>query len=248
MLRALFSVIIWPIATLMFLLAATLYITVSLFFPPRELHRLASFLCRFVLLCAGQWLSVKGSVPDPKNGPHLYLFNHVSLFDQFILIAAIREFVTGVGALKQFSWPVWGLIVRRYGIIPIQRRNLKKAIHSIDLAEEEVRKGVSLMIAPEGTRTLTGKLGPFKKGPFHLALHTNITIIPVAFINAFRAKNKNDWRIRPGRLIAYFGEPIKNIEYKGQSVEELQQNVRERIIGLKQVFILKNGKNKKDNV
>jgi 1-acyl-sn-glycerol-3-phosphate acyltransferase len=217
-------------------LAATLYIIVSLFVQPRELHRLARFLCRILLLCAGQRLIVKGSIPDSNNGPHLYLFNHGSLFDQFILIAAIREFVTGVGASKQFSWPVWGLIVRRYGVIPIQRRNLKQAIHSIDRAEKEARKGVSLMMAPEGTRTLTGSLGPFKKGPFHLALHTNITIIPVAFINAYRAKNKNDWRIRPGKLTAHFGEPLKSSEYQGKSVMELQQDVRERIIELKQRF------------
>lgn len=234
MLRTLLALVIWPIATLIFLLAAVLYIIVSFFVPPRELHWLARFLCRFLLLCAGQWLSVRGPIPDSSNSPHLYLFNHESLFDQFILIAAIREFVTGVGAFKQFSWPVWGLIVRRYGVIPIQRRNLKKAIHSIDLAEEEVRKGVSLMMAPEGTRTLTGRLGPFKKGPFHLALNTNITIIPVAFVNAYRAKNKNDWRIRPGKLIAHFGKPLKSSEYKGRSIMELQQDVRERIIELKQ--------------
>jgi 1-acyl-sn-glycerol-3-phosphate acyltransferase len=238
LLRTLLALVIWPIAILMFLLAAALYIIVSLFVPPRELHRLARFLCRFLLLCAGQWLSIKGSVPDPNDGPHLYLFNHGSLFDQFILIAAIKEFVTGVGANKQFSWPVWGLIIRRYGVIPIQRRNLKKAIHSIDLAEEEANKGVSLMMAPEGTRTLTGRLGPFKKGPFHLALHTNIAIVPVAFINAYRAKNKNDWRIRPGKLIIHFGEPLKSSEYKGRSVTELQQEIRERIIALKQRFQL----------
>ena len=85
------------------------------------------------------------------------------------------------------------------------------------------------MIAPEGTRTLTGELGPFKKGPFHVAKNTGITIIPVALIGAFEAKNKNDWRVRPGVLLTRFGDPITKKDYDDLSVDDLRNLVRSKI-------------------
>ena len=70
------------------------------------------------------------------------------------------------------------------------RQKIKKALVSLKAAEEEMEKGTSFLISPEGTRTLTGEIGPFKKGPFHLALNTNATIVPVAIKGGFRAKKK----------------------------------------------------------
>ena len=68
---------------------------------------------------------------------------------------------------------IWGYLVKKYGVIPIVRQKLNTAITSMDKLEEAIKKGTSMMIAPEGTRTLTGKLGPFKKGAFHVAKNTN---------------------------------------------------------------------------
>ena len=88
------------------------------------------------------------------------------------------------------------------------------------------------MIAPEGTRTLTGRLNVFKKGPFHVALNTNITIVPVGLVGAYDAKNKNDWRIRPGVLTTVFGDPITYNEYKDLSLDDLRNMVRVKIANL----------------
>jgi len=85
------------------------------------------------------------------------------------------------------------------------------------------------MIAPEGTRTLTGKMGPFKKGPFHVAINTGVTIVPVGLVGAYNAKSKNDWRIRPGVLTTVFGEPIQKKEYEHLILSELQELIREKI-------------------
>ena len=182
-----------------------------------------------MLLFAGKWIKVKGNRPDPKNGPYLYLFNHESMLDQFIVAAVAPEFINAIGALKQFSYPVWGLIIKRYGAIPIKRRDLKEAIQSLELVAEEMKKGVSFIIAPEGTRTLTGELGTFKKGPFHLALNTGVTVIPIILINAFEAKPKTDWRIRPGKIIAHFDEPIHGVDHQDKTMLELRALVKERM-------------------
>jgi 1-acyl-sn-glycerol-3-phosphate acyltransferase len=149
-----------------------------------------------------------------------------------MLLAAVKHYFTGVGAYEQFSYPVWGFLVKKYGVIPIVRQKLDNAITSLEKAEDAVKKGISLMIAPEGTRTLTGRLNVFKKGPFHVAMNTNITIVPVGLVGAYNAKNKNDWRIRPGVLTTVFGDPITYDEYKDLSLDDLRNMVRVKIANL----------------
>ena len=229
MIRAILSIFLWPLWGMMFLFGAIIYSIAIIILPSYRLHFLARILARLFMLFGGQWFRVRGTAPDPEKGPYLYLMNHESLFDGFMMVAGIRHYFTGVGAVEQFSYPVWGYLVKKYGVIPIVRQKLKTAITSMDKLEEAIKKGTSMMIAPEGTRTLTGKLGPFKKGAFHVAKNTGITIVPVGLIGAYKAKNKNDWRIKPGVLTTVFGDPIVQAEYEHLSLNELQEIVREKI-------------------
>jgi 1-acyl-sn-glycerol-3-phosphate acyltransferase len=223
------AIVIWPIALTAFIISVGIYLFAALFISPKRLHPLARFLSRFVLLGAGQIITTEGKITEPKNGPYLYLFNHQSLLDQFLIVGAIKEYVSAVGADHQFSWPIWGRLIKRLGAIPIVRNDLTKAIHSFTLAEDEIRKGTSFLIAPEGTRTRTGKIGIFKKGSFHLALNTGITIIPIGLLGAFRAKNKDDWRMYPGCITVKFSQPIYRTYYKNMSVVGLRDKIRDRI-------------------
>lgn len=232
MFRAIFSIILWPLWALMFTLGAVIYGTAIIFFPASKLHPLARVLAVLFMIFGGQWFRVKGKAPDPKDGPYLYLINHESLFDPFMVVAAVRHYFTGVGAYEQFSYPMWGFLVKKYGVIPIVRQKLDNAITSLEKAEEAVRSGLSLMIAPEGTRTLTGSLNVFKKGPFHVAMNTKITIVPIGLVGAYDAKNKNDWRIKPGVLTTVIGDPIPYDEYKDLSLDELRSMVRVKIANL----------------
>ena len=146
-----------------------------------------------------------------------------------MIVASARHYFTGVGAIEQFSYPVWGFLAKKYGLIPIERKKIHSAMGSLAAVETALQNGISAMIAPEGTRTLTGELGPFKKGAFHVAKNTGITIIPVALIGAFEAKNKNDWRVRPGVLSTVFGDPITKKNYDDLSLEDLRDLVRSKI-------------------
>lgn len=229
MIRAILSIFLWPLWGMMFLFGAILYSIAIIILPSYRLHFLAQILARLFMLFGGQWFRVRGTAPDPEKGPYLYLMNHESLFDGFMMVAGVRHYFTGVGAAEQFSYPVWGYLVKKYGVIPIVRQKLKTAITSMDKLEEAIKKGTSMMIAPEGTRTLTGKMAPFKKGAFHVAKNTGITIVPVGLIGAYKAKNKNDWRITPGVLTAVFGDPIVEAEYEHLSLNKLQEIVREKI-------------------
>jgi len=146
-----------------------------------------------------------------------------------MIVGGIPHYFTGVGAVEQFSYPVWGYLVKKYGVIPLVRQELGSAITSLERLENVINNGTSAMIAPEGTRSSDGKLGNFKKGPFHVAKNTGITIIPVGLKGAYQAKNKKDWRIKPGILTTVFGKPITKAEYENMSIEVLSNKVKDEI-------------------
>lgn len=219
----------WPITLTVFVVFALWYLIFSVFIPPKRLHWLARIFSYAVITGAGQILIKRGKTPNPKNGPYLYLFNHQSYLDPFILGATVKEYISAVGGDFQFNWPIWGTIIKRYGAIPIIREKLSKAIHSLSLAEDEIKKGTSFIISPEGTRTTTGKMNAFKKGPFHVAKNTGVTIVPVGIKGAFRAYRRHDWRIYPGVVTIRYGEPIKHKDYENMTLEELQDYVYSKI-------------------
>lgn len=237
--KTIYSLILWPLAGLSFLIFISVYLILLLFIPGPKLHPIVKMGSRLMMLCGGQWLTIKGKAPLKTGQPYLYLFNHESMFDHFMLAGAVNHYISAVGKASQFSWPIWGYLVKRYGAIPLQRSNLSNAIQSLNLAEEAIKKGVSFIISPEGTRTLSGKMNPFKKGPFHVAKNTGVTIIPTGILGAFDAKRKFDWRLHPGLLTVHFGKPIYFDEYKNMSIEELSEMVQKKI---KQLLINKEHK------
>ena len=97
MFRAIFSIILWPIGAIIFLIGAIVYSVSIVFSSPNNLHTLARVLARIFMFFGGQWFRVKGVATDPKNGPYLYMMNHESLFDAFMMVASIRHYFTGVG-------------------------------------------------------------------------------------------------------------------------------------------------------
>jgi len=229
MFKAVLSIILWPLWAFFLLLGTSVYTIALLFVPSNRLHLLAQIISRVCMIVGAQYFRIKGPIPDKNNGPFLYLMNHQSLFDAFMMVAAVPHYFTGVGAIEQFSYPVWGYLAKKYGVIPLVRQELGSAIVSLEKLEVAINNGISAMIAPEGTRSLNGKLGNFKKGAFHVAINTGITIIPVGLKGAFEAKNKKDWRIKPGKLTTIFGKPITSDEYKDMTIDQLSETVKQRI-------------------
>tara|TARA_Y100001970_G_scaffold82986_1_gene105049 strand:- start:492 stop:1232 length:741 start_codon:yes stop_codon:yes gene_type:complete len=223
------SLIFWPLWYLFLVPSLIILFPLIYIIPTKNIHYLIRPLSWLYCLFAGQWL-IKENFPPSKEGePYLYLFNHVSMFDPFMLGAFIPHYITAVGAEEIFKYPLWGSVIKKYGAIPIKRSHLKDAISRLSIVEKAIKKGVSFIIAPEGTRTLDGELGVFKKGPFHLAKNTGVTIVPIALIGGLKAKKKNDWRLKPGILKTRFGKPIDKTEYAHLSVEGIRDLVRSRI-------------------
>ena len=227
--KTLISLVLWPI-WFMFFVPSLFILFILIFIVPRKYYYfVVRPICFIYCFLAGQILIRENQSPPIEGQPYLYLFNHVSMFDQFMVGAFVPHYITAIGAEEIFKYPVWGQLIKRYGAIPIKRKRLKSALKSLGLVEDAIKKGISFIIAPEGTRTLNGKLGIFKKGPFHIAKNTGITIVPIALIGAFEAKRKDDWKLMPGIITTRFGKPIKKDEYQDLSVEEIRDLTKMRI-------------------
>ncbi len=228
--NTLFSIFLWPIWYVYLITILPLFLIYIMIVNKKYFHYFLRPMSYFFCLFGGQKLKVSGVIPDPKSGPYLYLMNHESLFDHFAIGRYIKHYVTAIAKFEQFKYPLWGHVAKYYGVEPINRSNTKKAIKSLKKVETEIiKKKVSFLIAPEGTRSKDGNLGEFKKGAFHLAKNTGASIIPVIINGAYEAKNIKDWRLRPGTINVYFSDSISENTYKDMSVGELRDYVREII-------------------
>lgn len=201
------SIFLWIRTAIIFIPMGLLYIVISLFRRPKNLHPLAKKMCGILLWSMGQKVILHGSWPSLRT-PRMYVFNHASLLDTLVCIAHIPEHTFTIGKKEQFAVPIWGRILRHWGCIPIDRQNREKAISQLDGLMKIFHGDKGLLVSPEGTRSTTGKLLPLKKGPFHIAEQCRAHIIPVGLRGAFESKNRNSWLLQKGTIHAHIGEII----------------------------------------
>jgi 1-acyl-sn-glycerol-3-phosphate acyltransferase len=156
--------------------------------------------------------------------------NHQSHYDVVVLFQVLRRRVRMVAKKELFRVPFFAGAMRAAGFIEIDRSDREKAIAALEAAEEALKLGTSIWIAPEGTRSETGELGPFKKGGFHLALDTGARILPVTLVGTRDVLRPHDWRVQKGkRVLVHVGEPIDPKRYGKDRRDELMQVVRDAI-------------------
>jgi 1-acyl-sn-glycerol-3-phosphate acyltransferase len=129
-----------------------------------------------------------------------------------------------------FKIPVFGWSLYASGTIRIDRSNRERAIESINNALDRIRKGLSLVVFPEGTRSDDGKIHAFKKGGFVLAIKGGIPIIPVSVSGSRFILRKHSKRIHPGEIKIVISDPIYTKGYSYQEREKLSDDVRNIII------------------
>lgn len=166
---------------------------------------------------------------DPRR-PTLYVSNHQSTIDipvMFMAIPANLRFL----AKKQLRWlPIVGWYMWLAGFIFVDRGNHRRALASIETAARRIRSGMSLIVFPEGTRSPDGRVLPFKKGSFALALRAHVPICPVTIEGSGRLMPKNSWDITPGEIRVMIGKPIETQALGEGDRQRLIRQVREAII------------------
>lgn len=227
------STLLWSLGVIHFFFFFLIIAIGLIVFDGRTIYPMVRILARVQLLIVGLRLRVHGYDRFDRHGSYLVMGNHESLFDVFAIPAALPMHAVGIEADYHFSMPLWGYLTRKWGNIPITRENRWQAIKSLDTATQVLQSGTPIVVLPEGHRTLTGKVGPFKKGPFHLALAAKADILPYAVSGVYEYRSKHGWQLNPRTAHVTFGTPIPYDDYKDGSLDELMRRVRREIISLK---------------
>jgi 1-acyl-sn-glycerol-3-phosphate acyltransferase len=183
-----------------------------------------------LLWAGGGKLQVEGLENVDFRKPHVFVCNHQSTIDIPSLFMALPISFRWV-AKSQLKWvPFIGWYLAATGHIFVNRSNRQKAIASLDKAAKKIRGGTNIIIFPEGTRSPDLRVQPFKKGPFALALHAGVPVVPVTIEGSGRLMPKNTWRITPGPIRVKVGKPIEVAPFAPDDRAGLARRVREVII------------------
>lgn len=168
---------------------------------PDYMHNSGRIWARVLLWIAGVRLKVEGleNLPKPGN-PVIFMGNHQSNFDIPCFLVGLPFQFRWIGKAELFRIPLFGLALRRCGYIPIERGNGRKAMKSLTLAAEMIRSGTSVVIFPEGTRSVDGQMQDFKKGGFIIALKAQVPIVPVAITGSNKVMSKGKFYLSPGTV------------------------------------------------
>ena len=158
---------------------------------------------------AGIDVKVTGEEHLWSHRPAVFIFNHQSGIDVLLLCKLLRRDFTGIAKQEVRMNPIFGPAFALAGTVFIDRFHPEKAIRALAPAVDALRGGLSIAIAPEGTRSPTPRPGRFKKGAFHLAMSAKVPIVPIVFLNALDALPKHAVVVRPATIEAVVHPPIE---------------------------------------
>ncbi len=186
---------------------------------------------RWPLALLGIRVEVKGLEHREAPGAKLLLFNHVNVFDLLVLATTWTAGSTVIYKKEFHKIPVMGRLMRFFGMIPVDRSNREKAVQSLNHAGDLVREeGRIVLMAPEGTRSGTGKLAAFKKGPFHLALQTRVPVVPVVQRGLETLAPNGTLLARSGLIQVRYLPAFDTTEWSRQTLGEHMDEVREAFL------------------
>ena len=192
-------------------------------------HWVGRMWARSILFTSGVRVQVDGLHRIDPHQAYVFAANHQSQFDIFVLLAHLPIQFRWLAKKELFRIPILGLAMKGAGYISIDRNDRKAAFKSIDLAAARVRDGTSIVIFPEGTRSLDGRLKYFKKGGFHLAIKAKRPIVPVSISGTFSILPKKGFKITPKKARVYIGGPIPTDGVTANDRDWLISEVRRRI-------------------
>ena len=207
------------------ILIAVLTILVSPFDRNGKItHLLSKVFGNGILMLAGVKVSTSGTDKLDKSKSYIFVSNHQSYFDIPVLMHSIPNNVRFVYRENLTKIPIlgWGMYLGQY--IPINRENVREAMKSLKKAAEKVKRGISVAIFPEGTRSFDGSLGEFKRGMFVISDEAKVELVPTAINGSYSIMPRNKFRIQSGNVKVTFGEPVP---YSKDKV--LLENIKQQI-------------------
>jgi 1-acyl-sn-glycerol-3-phosphate acyltransferase len=194
----------------------------------RGLYALGHAGVRFALALAGIRYRVVGGEHVPSSAV-VFCSNHESNVDPPVLFEALHPYLHILYKAELRRFPIMRTVLDVGGFVPIERADREKAAESITRGAESLRAGNSFLIFPEGTRSRTGQLLPFKKGGFIMAIRAQVPVVPVSVQGGRAAMRKGSALVRPVRVSVRIGRPIPTAGLNTEHRDELIAKVREEI-------------------
>ena len=173
-------------------------------------------------------LEIKGEHHLWSDRPAVFVFNHQSNVDMVIIARLLRRDISGVGKKEIRDIPLIGRVLEFSGVVLIDRHDSEKAIEAVNTLVDTMRiEGKSVCMSPEGTRSVTPKLAPFKKGAFHLAMQAGVPIVPIVIQNSSDIMPKGDMIYRPATIKVEVLPPVSTDDWSVETIEEHVNSVRD---------------------
>ena len=180
------------------------------------------------LALAGVRLDVTGEEHLWSQRPAVFIFNHQSSLDTLAIASLLRRDFTGVAKKEAARDPRFAPIGALLDVVYIDRANSKRAREALQPVVDRLRDGISIAIAPEGTRTPTPRLRPFKKGAFHIAMQAGVPLVPVVLRNAGQLMWRGEVLVHPGTLQVAVLDPIPTEGWRVEDLDDHIADVRRR--------------------
>jgi 1-acyl-sn-glycerol-3-phosphate acyltransferase len=229
LIAALRSFVTYIVILLYIAVAAPIALLIGVVFKwKRGMYALGHVGAWLALTCAGIRYKVIGRerVPD---GPVVFCSNHESNVDPPVLFEALHPQLHILYKAELHKFPIMGTVFDVGGFVPVDRRDREKALRSIEHAAESLRAGNSFLIFPEGTRSRTGQLLPFKKGGLIMAIRAQVPVVPVAISGGRAAMRKGSPIVLPVHVTVRIGKPVPTAGLSLGDRDELIERVRAEV-------------------
>lgn len=182
------------------------------------------------LALAGVRLEVVGEEHLWSHRPAVFLFNHQSSLDVLIIGNLLRRDVTGVAKAEAAGDPRFAVFGALAGVAYVDRADTARAVTALDEVTTRLRQGISIAVAPEGTRSATATLGRFKKGAFHMAMQAGVPVVPIVIRNAGELMWRGSLVVRPGTIDVAVLPPIETTGWRREDLDQHVEGIRRRFL------------------
>ena len=232
-LAALRSLITYIAVALYVLLVGPPFVLLAILIgSPRILYRVGLIGVRLGLFLSGIRYTVTGGENLQRDRAAVYAVNHTSNVEPPILFDALSSLFPRLRILYKAELRKLPILVRAFdvaGFVPLERGNREQSLPAIERAVEALRDGASFLIFPEGTRSRTGELLPFKKGGFIMALKAQAPVVPIAITGARAAMRKGSPWIQPVTIRVAIGKPVETVGLTVDDRDKLVGTVRSAV-------------------
>lgn len=181
---------------------------------------------RLTCLLAGCRVDTRGEEKLDPHQSYVFIANHQGAFDIFLVYGFLNQNIKWIQKQSLRRLPFVGYASEKAGHVFVDNSSLSARTATIERAKEQISEGVSIVIFPEGARTLTGKMGRFKRGAYHIAYDMKLPIVPLTINGPYDVLKRNCRRLRPGKLELVIHDPIPTDEITEADLPALIERTR----------------------